>query len=245
VQRAEHRIRAADGRLLLVCTAGPPNGDPVIVLHGTPGVRQLYQPDIEEGARRGLRCIAYSRPDYGGSDPLPGRSVADCTLDICAIADHFGIGRFYVIGESGGGPHALACAASLPSRVRAVALIAGLAPTYAQGLDWIKGMGKGNIKEFEAARKGPHVLKKYLESEVRGLQEVKTVAQLREAQSEHLCEADVLVSQGDFGAFQLLAWKQIAKEGPSGLVQRRLGSIRSLGLRVGWDHCSGHRLARP
>jgi pimeloyl-ACP methyl ester carboxylesterase len=61
-----------------------------------------------------LRLVSYSRPGYGGSSRQLGRAVADCAADTLAMVEHLGAGRFYTAGWSGGGPHALACAALLP-----------------------------------------------------------------------------------------------------------------------------------
>src|SRR5215207_10198825 len=60
--------------------------------------------------------------------------------------------EFMVVGWSGGGPRALACAAVLSERCRAAATLAGLAPFDAAGLDWMAGMGPGNVADFTAAR---------------------------------------------------------------------------------------------
>jgi pimeloyl-ACP methyl ester carboxylesterase len=65
---------------------------------------------------------------------LPGGAA-----DVAAIADALGIGRFAVLGHSGGGPHALACAALLPERVIAAVSVSGPAPFDAAGLDWFAG----------------------------------------------------------------------------------------------------------
>ena len=43
------------------------------------------------------------------------------------------------MGASGGGPHALACAARPPDRVLGVVTLAGIAP-YADDFDWWAGM---------------------------------------------------------------------------------------------------------
>ena len=102
----------------------------------------MYAPLVELGAERGLRHVVYLRPGYGDSERCPGRAVADCAADTAAIADWLGVERFYTAGRSGGGPHALACAALLPDRVIAAATIAGVAPEDAEGLDWLAGMGQ-------------------------------------------------------------------------------------------------------
>jgi pimeloyl-ACP methyl ester carboxylesterase len=82
---------------------------------------------------------------------------------VTAIADALGYERFYSIGGSGGGPHSLACAALLPDRVIAAAVVASPAPFDAKGLDWLAGMGQENLEEIEAARAGDEELREYLE----------------------------------------------------------------------------------
>lgn len=154
---------------LEVVTGGPEDGTPVFFLHGTPGAAGLYPPLVETAAERGARLIAYSRPGYGDSPRREGRSVADCAADVRQVADELGIDRFHVTGGSGGGPHALACAALLPDRVISVASTAGGAPYDADGLDWMAGMAKENLEEFEAAVAGPDELRAFLEREVASL----------------------------------------------------------------------------
>ena len=233
MQRIELKVRAADGRTLSVLVAGPPEADPVFFLHGTPGVLGLPDRDVEEGARRGLRHVLYSRPGYGGSDRLQGRSIADCAADVEAIADALGIGDFHVVGESGGASHALACAALLPSRVRAVAALAGIAPPAAEGLDWEEGMGEGNRREFAAMWKGANVLQGFLEDEVRGLRSITTKEQLLAALDGHLCDADRAVVEGGFGEYLLTAWRRIGEDEIWGWLDDDLAHGRDWGFELG------------
>ncbi|MEU6238195.1 alpha/beta hydrolase, partial [Kitasatospora sp. NPDC047058] len=74
--------------------------------------------------------------------------------DVRTIADELGLDRFAVLGRSGGGPHALACAALLPDRVTRVAALIGLAPRDAVGLDWYDGMTPSNIRAYQQAERG-------------------------------------------------------------------------------------------
>jgi pimeloyl-ACP methyl ester carboxylesterase len=104
---------------------------------------------IEDAAARDIKLIGYDRPGYGGSSPHPGRSVADCAPDVQAIADALGIERLAVWGLSGGGPHALACAALLPELVVASGVVASVAPWEAPGLDYFEGMGEENVEELQ------------------------------------------------------------------------------------------------
>jgi pimeloyl-ACP methyl ester carboxylesterase len=143
----QRTVRTPDGRVLAVEEAGDPGGRPVLVHNGTPNSRHLYGPHTRDAAERGLRLIGYDRPGYGGSSPQPGRRVADCADDVCAICGALGIDRLAMWGVSGGGPHVLACAALLPDLVAAAASIASVAPFGADGLDYFAGMGQGNVDD--------------------------------------------------------------------------------------------------
>jgi len=83
----------------------------------------------------GLRLISFDRPGYEESDRLEGRRIADVAGDVLAIADAYGLDKFGVVGRSGGGLHALACAALLSERTKRAAIIAGTAPRDLGGLD--------------------------------------------------------------------------------------------------------------
>jgi pimeloyl-ACP methyl ester carboxylesterase len=99
----------------------------------------------------GIQLISYDRPGYGGSERDRERKVVDAADDIQAIADELGIDRFSVVGRSGGGPHALACAARLGHRVDRVAALVSVAPFDATDLDWYGGMTDSNVEEYSRA----------------------------------------------------------------------------------------------
>ena len=141
-------VQAGDGRRLAVESWGAPDGRPIILIHGTPGSRVGPRPRGIVLHRRGIRLISYDRPGYGGSDRRPGRSVADAAGDVATIADALGLDRFGVVGRSGGGPHALACAAVLPDRVDRAAALVSLAPSTAGDLDWYAGMAPSNARSY-------------------------------------------------------------------------------------------------
>ncbi|MFD3438834.1 alpha/beta fold hydrolase [Streptomyces sp. NPDC058685] len=149
------RVRASDGRHLVVERLGDPRGKPVFLLHGTPGSRLGPAPRGMVLYQRRTQLIAYDRPGYGGSDRLAGRTVADVAEDVRAIADELGLERFAVVGRSGGAPHALACAALMPDRVTRTAALVTLAPRDADGLDWFEGMAASNVLEYTFASDDP------------------------------------------------------------------------------------------
>jgi pimeloyl-ACP methyl ester carboxylesterase len=156
-------VSAADGRKLAVHEAGAADGLAVIVHHGTPSSGLLYDPWIEDAAAGGIRLIGFDRAGYGDSSRLRGRNIAAAAGDVEAIADALELDRFATWGISGGGPHALACAALCGDRLTAVASLAGVAPWGAEGLDWLAGMGEANVKEFDAVLAGEDALRPSVE----------------------------------------------------------------------------------
>ena len=206
-------METSDGRTLRANVAGPEDG-PLLVFHtGTPGTNRLYAQLLDEGARRGLRQVCCARPGYGGSARLPGRSIADCAADAVAVADALGAESFYVVGHSGGAPHALACAAALADRVIAAAAVSGFGPRRVLGDGWMTGMAEGNVEEFGAALAGEATLAAYLEPVRDEWREIRSLEQLRTALWEFFSDADrELLLDDSFLRYQLGCVQQIGGE---------------------------------
>ena len=117
------------GRRLGYSEFGPSGGAPVFYCHGFPGSRLEARIAEDALSRRGVRLIAIDRPGYGLSDFQPGRRIGDWPQDVTAVADTLGIRRFAVLGVSGGGAYATACAARLADRVTATGIVCGLGRT--------------------------------------------------------------------------------------------------------------------
>ncbi|MFD3922005.1 alpha/beta fold hydrolase [Streptomyces sp. NPDC058595] len=137
----EQDVKTSDGRTLRTYDSGGGETDGLTVVwhHGSPQTGVPLEPLLTAAAARGIRLVSYGRPSYGGSSPLPGRNVASAAADVERIADALGVGSFATMGASGGGPHALACAALLPDRVTGAVCLAGIAP-YTRDFDWYEGM---------------------------------------------------------------------------------------------------------
>jgi pimeloyl-ACP methyl ester carboxylesterase len=180
-EHLEHRIRTPDGRVLAVAEWGDPTGIGLFALHGTPGGRIAYWSDPGIYARYGLRRLTVDRPGYGESTRQKGRSVGDFVSDIEVIAEALGVGSFAVVGGSGGGPHALACAALLGDRVLRCLADVSIAPYGADGLDFVAGMNDGNVIEFNATLAGESVLRELLVRE-----RATTLKRLAEGRSDFL-----------------------------------------------------------
>jgi pimeloyl-ACP methyl ester carboxylesterase len=140
-----------DGRTLRAYDTGA-GARTLVWHHGSPQTGAPLAPLLEAAARRDIRLVSYARPGYGGSTPRPGRDVASAATDVAAVADALGLDRFAVMGASGGGPHALACAAVLGDRVTGVVSLAGLAP-YDGDEGWFAGMvAPGGLRAALAGR---------------------------------------------------------------------------------------------
>jgi pimeloyl-ACP methyl ester carboxylesterase len=163
----ETDLALGDGRTLHVYDTGTGDGTTGLAVfwqHGTPSTGAPPEPLFAAAAERGIRWVSHDRPGYGGSTPRPGRDAASAADDVASIAGALGIDQFAVMGASGGGPHALACAAVLPGRVLATICMSGPAPFDAEDLDWFAGMTPSNAEEYRAAATGRAALEAYLAS---------------------------------------------------------------------------------
>jgi pimeloyl-ACP methyl ester carboxylesterase len=155
-------LELADGRRLDIRVSGPEGGTPLVFHHGTPGAVPPLR-DMERFVHeRGLRLVTTSRPGYGTSTRQRGRRVVDVAADTAEGLAWLDADRCLSAGWSGGGPHALACAARLDA-VAGVLVIAGVAPYDTADLNFLDGMGEGNIEEFSAALEGEGPLREHLE----------------------------------------------------------------------------------
>jgi pimeloyl-ACP methyl ester carboxylesterase len=224
-------VRLADGRTVRALAAGPADGLPFVFHTGTPAGLVPYQPVIDAAASAGLRCVMYSRPGYGRSDPQPGRLVADAAGDVAAILDQLEAGDFVTAGWSGGGPHALACAVLLPERCLAAATIADVAPHSAAGLDWLDGMAEENIVEFSAAVSGADGLTEML-TQVAGQMREVTGAQIAEAFGGLVTAPDKAALTGVFADYLAEATRAAVAEGIAGWRDDDLAFVTGWGFAL-------------
>lgn len=224
-------VRAAGGRDLEVVVDGP-DGGPVLLFHnGTPTAATHNPHVVKPAAKRGLRTVTYSRPGYAASTEQHGRSVADAAQDTEAILDALAADRFLVLGWSGGGPHALACAALLPERCMAAATMAGVAPYNAAGLDWFAGMGPENLDEFGAAVKGEQPLIEFLETAAAGLRDV-TGSEVAGALGGLVSDVDQSALTGEFAEVLAEAFRRAVSNGIAGWRDDDLAFTRPWGFEL-------------
>jgi pimeloyl-ACP methyl ester carboxylesterase len=157
--RTDNQIKLKDGRKLGYAEYGDPQGKPVLHFHGTPSSRfECSRPAVDEIATRlGARIILPERPGFGLSDFEPNRTTLDWPDEVTELADGLNLDRFAVLGVSGGGPYAAACAYKIPQWLSAAGIVSGLGPLDAPGAT--EGMAKSDRQTYDLARKTPWLLR--------------------------------------------------------------------------------------
>ena len=116
--KIEGNVAVSADRQIGFAEFGDPQGRTVFWLHGTPGARRQIPTEVRGYAQRHhIRLIGIDRPGIGSSTPYQYENIFAFAEDLRIFADTFGIETMAVIGLSGGGPYALACAAGMPDRV--------------------------------------------------------------------------------------------------------------------------------
>ncbi len=196
--------------------------------HGTPGAAVPFRALERAAHERGLRFVTSSRPGYGGSSRQRGRSVADVVADTEAMLASLGAEHCLVAGWSGGGPHALACAARLDAAA-AVLVIAGVAPYDADDLEWTAGMGQENVTEFGTALQGEEQLQRLL-VEWRDHLKEPTVEMIISSLQTLLPEVDRAVLTDEFGEDMVANFREALRNGVDGWVDDDLAFTRPWGF---------------
>ena len=128
MDKTNQTLELKDGRTLGFAEYGEPNGRAVFHFNGSGGSRLEHPADLTILTELGIRYISTDRPGHGNSTPQSDRELLDWPDDVACLANNLGIDKFYVLGWSAGGAHALACAYKLPERIIAGAIVCGLAP---------------------------------------------------------------------------------------------------------------------
>ncbi len=220
---------AGDGRLLDVLAGGAERGPALVMHHGTPSDATLWADWDAVASERGIRLLSISRPGYATSARQPGRHVAGVAADVAAVLAHFDVPWFVTAGWSGGGPHALACAALLGSRCRAAATLAGVGAYGVSDLDFLEGMGPENHAEFGAALRGEGDVRAWLGANAEALRNV-TGPELADAFGGLVPQADKDVLAGGFAAGMAATMRRALAGGFDGWVDDDLAFIQPWGF---------------
>jgi pimeloyl-ACP methyl ester carboxylesterase len=144
-------VSRSDGSVIAVEVAGEQGGTPVLLCHGLADSRLSVHLFTQAARELGLRLVAPDRPGIGGTDPRRLPRLADWAEDAALVLDALAVESAAVLGISGGGPFAAACAARLPGRIRSLTLVSALGPP-----GWpARGMAPGQRVALQAARHAP------------------------------------------------------------------------------------------
>jgi pimeloyl-ACP methyl ester carboxylesterase len=79
----------------------------------------------------------------------------DWPKDVSSLADHLRFDRFAIVGYSGGGPYAAACAFSLPERITKAGIVSGTGPFTDPTL--VQGIPQANRDYFDLSHQKPRL----------------------------------------------------------------------------------------
>jgi pimeloyl-ACP methyl ester carboxylesterase len=225
------QVDLRDGRALEAVAAGPPGAMPLVFHNGTPSDAVAPPFLVDAASSHGLSFLSISRPGYAGSQTQHGRRVAGAARDVAAVLDAIGAGSFVTAGWSGGGPHALACAALLPDRCRAAATIAGVAPFAAAGIEWTAGMAAENVEEFGKASAGEAALSQFLRQALPALSGVQP-GQVIESLGGLVSEVDKVALTGERAGYLAALFRRAMSAGIAGWRDDDLAFVRDWGFSL-------------
>jgi pimeloyl-ACP methyl ester carboxylesterase len=199
--------------------------------HGTPSDGTTFADWHDSCHARGLRLICASRPGYATSTRFAGRDISHAAHDTEALLDQLGHDRFITAGWSGGGPHALACAALMPERCAAAATLAGVGPYGMPDLDFLDGMGPENEAEFGAAISGETALRAWKQKNGEPFRHI-TGAELAAAFGGLVPPIDKEVLTGGYAERMAAEMRRALEHGFDGWVDDDLAFTRPWGFEL-------------
>ena len=149
-------VKLSDGRSLSFARFGDPSGKPVFYFHGFPGSRLEPQSNHDAFLKAGIQLLALDRRGIGHSTRKNKRKLLDWPDDVVEIAKILKLEKFSILGVSGGGPYALACARAIPGYLNKVTVACGLGPIDAPNAT--SGMMLSNRVLFRYGKFFPPVL---------------------------------------------------------------------------------------
>lgn len=162
ISNENNTILLKDGRKLGYAVYGDIKGKPIFYFHGWPTSR-FHATDLNTLAKKyHIKLISVDRPGIGLSDFKKARTLLDWPDDVVELADQLHIKTFGVMGVSGGGPYAAACAYKIPQKLTKTAIVVGIAPTYVpkllDGMHFLTKFGWTNYAKYPLLRKGATLL---------------------------------------------------------------------------------------
>lgn len=216
--QANHTHMLSDGRKLGFMEYGDPAGFPLFAFHGTPGSRIWFKEDEEISKAMGVRLITVDRPGFGISDQKPARTFLQFADDIRELSEYLNLDKFSVMGVSGGGAYAAACAYKYPDLVYKAGLISTV--NQFKNSKPPKEMAFANRMAFTLARRFPWLIRYVLNQQKSTIEHhpdkyVESISK----NTKHLCESDRKVAAIPENAEAILIqMREAFKNGVDGTV---------------------------
>ena len=124
-------LKLPDGRALEVRLQGPPDGRPILFIHGMLFGSELPRVAVDQLYAHNLRLIAPARPNFGMSDPAPGPPEQEperLTDDLLFVLDAYGLDRTVCLTNIAGAVYGYALAAKAPERIAGLVHAASIIP---------------------------------------------------------------------------------------------------------------------
>jgi pimeloyl-ACP methyl ester carboxylesterase len=199
----------------------------LLFLHGTPGDATVWNDWLQE--IDSVKAIATSRPGYGLSDRMKGRTVADDLLNQKELLDSLGITKFVSIGWSGGGPHSLNM--TRETRCAAAFTLAGVGEFGRDDLDFLAGMGPENHEEFGQALNGEEAIASWMENHAMGLRTI-TGPDVLEGFGGLIGDADKRALTEDVAAQVAAVFRRALASSFAGWIDDDLAFVRDFGFDI-------------
>ena len=216
--KQDHTYLLSDGRQLGFAEYGDAHGFPVFGFHGTPGSRIWFEQDDEVAKSAGVRLITVDRPGFGASSQKTGRSFIDFAVDVNELSQALNITRCSVMGVSGGGAYAAACAHELPDLVHKAGMVSA-ANQFENGKP-PKDMAFVNRIAFILSKRFPWLIAFVLKQQKHMIDNhpEKYIASIS-TNTKHLCPSDRMIASIPENAEEILMqMKEAFKYGVSATV---------------------------
>ncbi|WP_158894354.1 alpha/beta fold hydrolase [Amycolatopsis anabasis] len=232
---SDRSVLLPDGRRLAYHEFGDPDGIPCVYTPGWPASGLAGQPYGEAARKAGVRWISIDKPGTGRSDFDPRRSLPRYAEDIREFADRLGLDRFATVGESGGGPHALALARALGDRLTVAVILSGMAP--GQGKQAREGMRPVNRRLFALAERAPWLLRPQLAMFGRMVAKPENAAKWQQAAMGDAPEAERRALEDIDPALLLAATGEALRDGGRAAAQELRMLVRPWGFPLSGCTC--------
>ena len=129
VDGVEHEHVEIDGFRMHVASAGPSDGDPIVLVHGWPQHWYVWRNQIPALVADGYRVIAPDLRGYGWSDaPRSSYAKAEFAADLAVLLDVLGHDRVKLVGHDWGAFAGWLLTLDHPDRIEAFVAIAVAPP---------------------------------------------------------------------------------------------------------------------